>query len=283
MDEQARKDDVQTIENHLGSELRRWRDARRISQLELASRAGTTQRHLSFVETGRSLPGRPLVLRLAESLDLSLRERNALLVSAGYAPAFSETNLDDPRMRPVREALHQVLAGHLPYPALVAGPLGQIVAANDAIGVLSEGVAPELLAGQNIWRLALHPDGMAARVQNLAVWGRHVIEGLRARAARHPDPQLSELIAELSGYLPDAPPPGRDYLGFAVPLELSTSDGTLRLLTTLTSFATAVDVTLAELHLEAWLPVDEATADVLRRRHDGSTAGQPAGILRSSR
>ncbi|MGW4210876.1 helix-turn-helix domain-containing protein [Lentzea sp. NPDC004789] len=258
-----------TIENHtaLGSELRRWRDARRISQLELASRAGTTQRHLSFVETGRSLPGRPLVLRLAESLDLSLRERNALLAAAGYAPAFSETDLDDPRMRPVREALHQVLTGHMPYPALVAGPLGQLVAANDAIGLLTEGAAPELLAQPvNIWRLALHPDGMAARVQNLAVWGRHVIEGLRARAVRHPDQRLGELIRELSGYLPDAPPPGRDYLGFAVPLQLRTPDGTLRLLTTLTSFATAVDVTLAELHLEAWLPVDESTADILRRR-----------------
>jgi hypothetical protein len=103
-------------------------------------------------------------------------------------------------------------------------------------------------------------------VQNLAVWGRHVIEGLRARAARHPDAQLGELIAELSGYLPDAPPPGRDYLGFAVPLQLRTPDGTLQLLTTLTSFATAVDVTLAELHLEAWLPVDEASAGILRRR-----------------
>ncbi|NKE57084.1 helix-turn-helix domain-containing protein [Lentzea sp. PSKA42] len=259
---------MRTIENHsaLGSELRRWRDARRVSQLELATRAGTTQRHLSFVETGRSLPGRPLVLRLAESLDLSLRERNALLIAAGYAPAFGETNLDDPRMRPVREALHQVLTGHMPYPALVAGPLGQIVAANDAIGVLTEGAAPELLAGpMNIWRLALHPGGMAARVKNLAVWGRHVIEGLRARAARHPDPQLSELITELSGYLPDAPPPGLDYLGFAVPLQLHTPAGTLQLLTTLTSFATAVDVTLAELHLEAWLPVDETTAEILRR------------------
>lgn len=258
-----------TMENHsaLGGELRRWRDARRISQLELAIRAGTTQRHLSFVETGRSLPGRPLVLRLAESLDLSLRERNALLHTAGYAPAFSETNLDDPRMRPVREALLQVLTGHMPYPALVAGPLGQIVAANAAIDVLTDGAAPELLDGPaNIWRLALHPGGMAARVENLAVWGRHVIEGLRARATRHPDPRLSELITELTGYLPDAPAPDQDYLGFAVPLRLRTPAGTLRLLTTLTSFATAVDVTLAELHLEAWLPADETTADVLRQR-----------------
>lgn len=250
----------------LGDELRRWRDTRRMSQLELATRAGTTQRHLSFVETGRSLPGRPLVLRLAESLELSLRERNALLTAAGLAPAFAETSLDDPRLGPVRQALHQVLAGHMPYPAIVAGPLGEIVAANEAITVLTEGAAPELLISpMNIWRLALHPNGMGARVENLDVWGRHILEGLRAQSLRHPDPRLNELIMELNGYLPAAPPPDRNYLGFAVPLQLRTTDGVLHLLTTLTSFATAVDVTLAELHLEAWLPADQTTADILRQ------------------
>ena len=263
------KTDVPTMTNPnaLGGELRRWRDARRMSQLELATRTGTTQRHVSFVETGRSLPGRPLVLRLAESLGLSLRERNALLTAAGYAPAYAETSLDDPELRPVRQALQQVLAGHMPYPALVAGPHGEMVAANDAVDVLTEGAAPELLVHPvNVWRLALHPLGMAARVQNLSTWGRHIVEGLRAQAVRHPDLRLDELIAELAGYLPAAPPPDRDYVGFAVPLHLRTADGTLRLLTTLTSFATAIDVTLAELHLEAWLPADETTADILRRR-----------------
>jgi transcriptional regulator with XRE-family HTH domain len=256
----------------LGTELRRWRDARRMSQLELANRTGTTQRHLSFVETGRSLPGRTLVLRLAESLGLSLRERNALLGVAGYAPAYAEPSLDDPRLRPVRQALQQVLAGHMPYPALVAGSHGQIIAANDAIEVLTESAAPELLVPPvNIWRLVLHPRGMAARVQNMSTWGRHVVEGVRAQAVRHPDPHLDELITEFSGYLPAAPPPERDYIGFAVPLQLRTADGTLRLLTTLTSFATAVDVTLAELHLEAWLPADETTAGILRRRAASNT------------
>lgn len=260
---------MQTITNPnaLGSEVRRWRDARRVSQLELATRAGTTQRHLSFVETGRSLPGRPLVMRLAESLELSLRERNALLAAAGFAPAFTETNLEDPALRPIRRALQQVLTGHMPYPALVAGSHGEVIAANAAIEVLTEGAAPELLAGpMNIWRLAVHPRGMGPRVQNLAVWGRHIVEGIRAQSARHPDPRLDELVEELSGYLPAAPSPDRHYLGFAVPLRLQTADGTLELLTTLTSFATAVDVTLAELHLEAWLPADQATADILRRR-----------------
>ena len=261
--------DVPTIthRNSLGVELRRWRDARRMSQQELALRASTTQRHLSFVETGRSVPGRPLVLRLAESLGLSLRERNALLTVAGYAPAFTETSLDDLTLRPVRQALQQVLTGHMPYPAVVAGPHGEIIAANEAIEVLTEGAAPELLASPvNIWRLALHPRGMAARVENLATWGRHVVEGIRAQSVRHPDPHLDELITELSGYLPAAPPPDRDYLGFAVPLRLHTPDGTLQLLTTLTSFATAIDVTLAELHLEAWLPADQTATDLLRHR-----------------
>ncbi|BCJ47296.1 XRE family transcriptional regulator [Actinoplanes ianthinogenes] len=251
----------------IGAELRRWRDVRRISQLELATRAGTTQRHLSFVEGGRSSPGRHLVLRLAESLDLSLRDRNTLLAAAGYAAAYTETSLDDPRLQPVRQALRQVVAGHMPYPALIAGPHGEIVDANAAIDLLTEGASPELCRPPlNIWRLALHPEGMAARVENLAVWGRHVVAGLRARAARHPDARLDELVTELVGYLPALPATDRDYLGFAVPLRLRTADGTLRLITTLTSLATAVDVTLAELHLEAWLPADGETADLLRRR-----------------
>ena len=251
----------------LGDELRRWRDARRVSQLELAARAGTTQRHLSFIETGRSQPGRTLVLRLAESLDLTLRERNALLAAAGYAPAFTESTLDDPALRPVLRVLHQVIAGHMPYPALVAGRYGEVVAANDAVEVLTEGADPALLSSpMNIWRLVVHPRGMAARVRNLAEWGRHVVEGVRAQSLRHPDPRLDELVDELSGYLPAAPPHDRNYVGFAVPLRLHTDDGTLHLLTTLTSFATAVDVTLAELHLEAWLPADQTTADLLRKR-----------------
>ncbi|MBG0566987.1 helix-turn-helix transcriptional regulator [Actinoplanes sp. NEAU-A11] len=246
-----------------------------MTQLDLAVRAGTTQRHLSFVETGRSLPGRSLVLRLAESLGLSLRERNALLDAAGYAPAFAESGFDDPRLRPVRHALGQVLAGHMPYPALVAGRHGEVLAANTAVEVLTEGAASELVTEPiNIWRLALHPRGMAARVDNLSVWGRHIVEGLRAESVRHPDPQLDDLVNELSGYLPALVPAAEDYVGFAVPLRLRTVDGPLQLITTLTSFATAVDVTLAELHLEAWLPADEGTAQILRSRVAASTLGQ---------
>lgn len=252
--------------SRFGGELRRWRTARRLSQLELANLAGTTQRHLSFMEQGRSRPGRAIVVRLSESLALSPRDRNALLLTAGYAPAFPESRLDEPMLRPVREALISILDGHLPYPALIVRPYGELFAANSALDVITEGAAPELLEPPvNVLRLALHPKGMAPRVQNLAEWGRHIIESLRAQAAKSPDPRLDEFIAELEGYLP-ATVPGPDFLGFAVPLRLRCEEGELRLLTTLTSFATALDVTLSELHLEAFLPADEATAEILRAR-----------------
>src|SRR3954469_19315662 len=178
-------------------ELLRWRTARRVSQLELASRAGTTQRYVSFIERGRSVPGRTVVIRLAESLGLTLRERNALLLAAGYAPAFSEAPLDAAELKPVREALDGILEGHLPYPAVVAGPRGELVAANAAFDVLTEGAAPELLKPPvNLLRLALHPRGTASRVVNLEAWGRHIVENLRARARTSPDPRLDDLAEE---------------------------------------------------------------------------------------
>ncbi|GAA4362498.1 helix-turn-helix transcriptional regulator [Actinomadura verrucosospora] len=247
-------------------DLRGWRARRRLSQLELAIRADTTQRHLSFLEQGRSRPGRAMVVRLAESLELPLRERNGLLLAAGYAPVYTESRLDAPELGPVREALDRILAGHMPYPAVVVRPHGELVAANPALGVLVEGAAPALLEPPvNVLRLALHPDGMARRVENLAEWGRHITGSLRDQARQAPDPGLSDLIDELDGYLPPVESPG-EHLGFAVPLRLRVPGGELRLITTLTSFATAVDVTLSELRLEAFLPADEATAALLRRR-----------------
>jgi transcriptional regulator with XRE-family HTH domain len=247
-------------------ELRRWRTSRHISQLDLALRAGTTQRHLSFMEQGRSRPGRAMVIRLAESLGLSLRDRNRLLLAAGYAPVFTESSLDAPGLQPVRDALDRIIEGHLPYPAVVVRPYGEIVAANAAVDVLTEGAAPDLLEPPvNVLRLAVHPDGMARRVVNLPEWGRHIVDNLRNLALRSPDPRLDDFVAELEGYLPPASL-GPDHLGFAVPLELRTGEGVLRLITTLTSFATALDVTLAELHLEAFLPADATTAEILQAR-----------------
>lgn len=247
-------------------QLRHWRGLRRISQLDLAIRAETSQRYLSFLEQGRSHPGRTMVVRLSESLGLSLRERNTLLLAAGYAPAFPESALDAPELGAVREAVDTILHGHLPYPAVVTRPYGVLVAANAAFELLAEGAAPELLEPPlNVLRLALHPKGLAPRVLNMPEWGRHIVDSLRNRAARSPDPDLDVLIAELEGYLPPVDP-GPHHLGFAVPLRLTCPKGELRLITTLTSFATATDITLAELHLEAFLPADGVTADYLRSR-----------------
>ncbi|NKY89078.1 MmyB family transcriptional regulator [Nocardia veterana] len=259
-------------------ELRRWRALRRWSQLDLAIRADTTQRYLSYLEQGRSQPGRAMVLRLAESLELSLRERNQLLNSAGYAPAYDESGYDAPQLAAVREALRSVLAGHMPYPALIADRYGDLIESNAAFDLFTAGCAPELLTPPvNVRRLALHPDGLAPRVINFADWGRHVTESMRARNRTSPDPLAEELVAEFETYLP-AVEPGPGYLGFAVPLRLRWGTGELRLITTLTSFATATDVSLADLHLEAFLPADDATADLLRRRAAESDGPLPEAI-----
>ena len=249
----------------LAAALREWRARRRVSQLELALRAGTTQRHVSFIESGRSVPGRVMVVRLAESLEVPLRERNALLLAAGYAPAYPETRFGDPRLGPVRTALERILAGHQPYPAVIVDRHGDLVAANDGFGALTAGVAPELLAPPvNVPRVLLHPQGLAPRIVNLDEWAWHVLDRLHQEVVRNPNDRLDALVSELEALVPGRPrQPGPDYLGFAVPLRLRAGDGELRLLTTLTHFGTAVDVTIAELRLEAFLPADEATAAVL--------------------
>ncbi|GAA2024448.1 helix-turn-helix transcriptional regulator [Catenulispora yoronensis] len=262
-----------------GTELRRWRALRRVSQLELANQAGTTQRHLSFMEQGRSKPGRAIVLRLADSLRLTLRERNALLHSAGFAPAYEEHSFQAPALTPVREALAQVIAGHLPYPALAIQHPGRVLIANRALTVFLEGCDPALLKPPvNLLRVMLHPAGMAPRVANLGQWGRHVMDNLHAMALRSPSPGLGALVAELAGYVP-APPADEEPLGFAVPLRLASPDGELRLMTALTSFATAVDVTIAEVMLESFLPADAATTAVLAERDRRAAAAGAAPLL----
>ena len=246
--------------------LREGRTRRRLSQLDLALRAGTTQRHVSFLESGRSDPGRTMVIRLAESLDLPLRERNGLLAAAGYAPAYPRTPLTDAALAPVTAALEHILAAHQPYPAIIIDRYGTLVAANAAYSLLTDGAAAGLSGpGTNVYRLALHPAGLAPRIANFAEWARHVIEALHAELLRNPDDQLAELYAELERYVPDEPL-GPGHLGFAVPLQLRTGGGDARLITTLTSFATATDVTISELKLEAFLPADAATAEILRQR-----------------
>lgn len=242
--------------------LREWRERRRVSQLELALRAGTTQRHVSFIERGRSLPGRGMVVRLAEALEVPLRERNALLLAAGFAPAYPQTSINNPRLDPVRTALEHVLDGHMPYPAVLTDRDAHLVGANGATGALLAGAAPWLLeAPVNLPRVLLHPDGIAPRIGNLTAWGWHVIDGLARKGDRDGNRALEAVIAELVDYVPARPrhaPPG--HLGFAVPLRLQAGEQELTLLTTLAHFATAIDVEVAELTLEAFLPADAATA-----------------------
>jgi transcriptional regulator with XRE-family HTH domain len=246
----------------IATALKNRRTACRVSQLELALRAGTTQRHLSFIESGRSAPGREMVIRLTESLGLPLRERNQLLLLAGFAPAYPAAPLDSADLAPVMGALTHIIDAHMPYPAIVIDRYGEIIAANAAQRILAEGAAP--LVRSNAYRLALHPQGMAPRIVNFAEWARHVLDNMAAALTRNPDERLAALHAELSGYVPPARP-ATGHLGFAVPLQLRTSRGELRLMTTITTFATAVDVTVSELRLEAFLPADAATAAVLMR------------------
>ncbi|MGW7685774.1 helix-turn-helix domain-containing protein [Kribbella sp. NPDC054772] len=251
--------------SELAAGLRSWRHRRRVSQLELSVRAGTTQRHVSFIESGRSVPGREMVIRLAESLQVPLRERNQLLVAGGYAPAYDETPYGAPRLGAIRAALTGILEGHWPSPAVVVDRRGDLVLANRSFDVLCAGVTPYLLEPPvSVPRLLLHPDGLAPRIVNLAEWSWHVIDALTREAALVPDQEADGLIAELTALIPPRPEPGPDHLGFAVPLRLRSADTELRLITTLTRFGTAIDVTVAELRMEAFLPADERTATALR-------------------
>jgi transcriptional regulator with XRE-family HTH domain len=255
-----------TARDRFATELRTWRAKRGLSQLDLAIRAGTTQRHLSFIERARSLPGRTMVVRLAESLDLQLRDRNQLLLAAGYAPVYPESDLNGPLLEPTRHALEVILEGHEPYPAVIARTGGEVIGANAAFGVLTDGVDPALLMPPiNAYRLALHPRGLAPRITNLATWGRHVLHALEAALRRGPNPELERALRELESYVP-AVPPDEAHLGFAVPLQLRTPSGEMTLISTITSFATATDVTLADLRLEAFLPANAETAQILQSR-----------------
>jgi transcriptional regulator with XRE-family HTH domain len=255
-----------SLPGDFGTVLREWRSRRRLSQIDLAHQAGTTQRHLSFLEQGRSVPGRDIVSRLADSLHLTLRQRNALLLAAGFAPAHPESAPDAPLLEPVRQALGHVLNGHLPYPAMVMDGFGELVATNSAFGLLVDGVAASLLEPPiNVLRIALHPEGMAARIVNLDDWRRHILHGLRERG---PHPRIDALIDELESYgMPAADSQPVESLGFAVPLHLRSPDGDVRLVATISTFVTALDVTVSELRLEAFLPADPQTAAILARRH----------------
>jgi transcriptional regulator with XRE-family HTH domain len=247
-----------------GSMMREWRQRRRLSQLDLAIEADVSARHVSFIETGRSTPSRVMVLRLAEVLNVPLREQNQLLMAAGLAPVYGERSLADPDMAAVRDGVDRVLDAYNPYPCVVVDRTWQIVQANAGAAVLLDGVARHLLEHPNALRIALHPDGLAPRIRNLGQWRHHLIERLRREAAVSGSPELSALLAEIESYSGGFDEVA-DLGGVAVPLELYTAQGRLlTFLSTVTTFGTALDLTAAELSIEAFLPADEATAAALR-------------------
>jgi transcriptional regulator with XRE-family HTH domain len=254
----------------LGTLLREWRRRRRLSQLDLALEAGVSARHLSFLETGRSRPSREMVLQLAEQLDVPLRDRNQLLLAAGFAPAYGERGIDAPELEPVRAAIGLVLEGHEPYPAVVVDRWWDLVAANRGIDLFTAGAAPELLEPPvNVLRLALHPDGAARRILNLGEFRAHLLDRLRRHVALTADERLAALSEEVAGY--PAPEPDHGATSGAeivVPLRLRApgGGGELRLFSTIATFGTALDVTVAELAIEAFFPADAETAAALRER-----------------
>jgi transcriptional regulator with XRE-family HTH domain len=254
----------------VGTLLRDWRQRRRLSQQDLSNEASVSARHLSFVETGRSKPSRELLLHLAEHLDVPLRERNAMLMAAGYAPTYRQTVLDAEAMAPVRDALAKILAGHEPYPAVVVDRGWDLVSANrPAIAILTDGVAPQLLDPvPNAMRVSLHPDGLAPRIANFDEWSAHLMERLHRQLAVSGDSELAALIDELSAYPGVSEGAGAAAVDAApqlfVPLVLRVGDRELRFFSTIATFGTALDITVAELAIESFFPADEATAAALR-------------------
>jgi len=250
---------------HAGDLLREWRQRRRLSQLDLAIAANVSSRHLSFVETGRSRPTSEMILHLAEHLDVPLRDRNALLLAGGYAPAYPERGLAEPELKAVRDALRKVLAGHEPYPAVVVNRWWELVDANPGIALFTSAVAPEMLEPPvNVLRLSLHPDGMAPRIVNLPEWRAHLLARLHRQAQAAGDQRLTDLHDELKAYPggQNQPPPATDVV---VPLRYRSGKGELSFISLTTILGTPMDVTVEELAIESFYPADERTARALNQ------------------
>ncbi|WP_406423196.1 helix-turn-helix transcriptional regulator [Streptomyces sp. NBC_00873] len=260
------------LDTGVGPLLRSWREQRRLSQLELALRADSSARHISFIETGRSRPSEEMVIRLAEHLDVPVRERNALLVVAGYAPRYAETALDDPAMGALREAMEQLLQGYDPYPALVVDGTYNVVAANRGIAMMLEGVAEHLLAPPlNAMRLTLHPEGLAPRIRNLREWRADLLAQMERQIALARSAELRELYEEVAAYPVPESTDGQDEsagppsaLSFALPMVVEHDGRVLSFVASIATFNTPMDVTVAELAIETFLPADQETAAYLR-------------------
>jgi len=252
---------------HAGDLIREWRQRRRLSQLDLAIAANVSSRHLSFVETGRSRPTSEMILHLAEHLDVPLRDRNALLLAGGFAPAYPERGLAEPELQAVKNALKRVLDGHEPYPAAVVNRWWELVDANAGIALFTGDVRPELLEPPvNVLRLSLHPDGMAPRIANLPEWRAHLLARLHSQAEATGDPRLFSLYSELEAY-----PGGQGDQGaqpplptdVVVPLRYRTAQAELSFLSITAVIGTPMDVTVEELAIESFYPADPQTAKAL--------------------
>jgi len=251
---------------HAGDLIREWRQRRRLSQLDLAIAANVSSRHLSFVETGRSRPTSEMILHLAEHLEVPLRDRNALLLAGGYAPAYPERTLAAPELQAVTSALRRVLAGHEPYPAAVVNRWWELVDANAGIGLFTGDVRPHLLEPPvNVLRLSLHPDGMAPRIANLPEWRAHLLARLRRQAEATGDPRLFSLYSELEAYPggrgDEAQPP--QLTDVVVPLRYQAGTRQLSFLSITAVIGTPMDVTVEELAIESFYPADDQTAAAL--------------------
>ncbi|GGU85373.1 transcriptional regulator [Streptomyces filipinensis] len=253
----------------VGPLLRAWRERRRVSQLELALRADSSARHISFIETGRSRPSEEMVLRLAEHLDVPVRERNSLLLAAGYAPHYPETPLDDPALDALRDGMERLIQGYEPYPALVVDAGYTVVAANRGIAMLLDGVPEKLLSpAPNAMRLTLHPEGMAPRIRNLREWRGHLLAQMERQIALERSDRLRALYEEVAAYpVPEEDAPGGEpdepVAYFALPLRIELGGRILSFVSSISTFNTPMDVTVAELAIETFLPADPATAKYL--------------------
>ncbi|MEU6559489.1 helix-turn-helix domain-containing protein [Nocardia nova] len=268
-----------------GELIKSWRERRNLSQLELSGRAEVSTRHLCFVETGRSMPSRAMVLRIATALDVPLRAQNELLLAAGFAPLYPVTSYAEPRMRPVREALDRVLHGHEPYPAFVLDRRYDVIASNRSVQILLEGVGPELLHPRiNVVRMCLHPDGLAPRLANYSTFRENLLRRLLRDVSTTGNEHAAALIREVDDYpVPSESGENDDVdLGIATALSIQTSRGRLSFLTTLATFLTAGDVTVAELAIESFFPADHTTAEALRAPFGADAASYAMGRTRSA-
>jgi transcriptional regulator with XRE-family HTH domain len=250
---------------HVGDHLREWRQRRHLSQLDLAGDAEISARHLSFVETGRAAPSRDMVLKLAERLDVPLRERNVLLVAAGFAPAFPQRSLDDPALKSARAAIDLVLKAHEPNPALAVDRHWNLVSANRMVMPLLAGI-PQRLLGQpfNVLRLSFHPEALAARTVNLAEWCGHLLERLHRQCETTADPELLKLYHDLKAFPIPARSGPLSSDNVAIPFKMRLDGDILSFFSTTMIFGTPVDITLSELALETFFPADDPTAERMR-------------------